>query len=248
MHWYLTFFSLAGFFVEYGFTRLTPEFIHPCTVDNRTCLIQSTIYAIPYFTKGMPELGVPPLDPFYIERLTIPLAGMKISFLKGNVFGFRKSVIDNVESNFARRKFAIELHSNVTLNGGYEATGKILNFPINQEGEAKIKITNFKMIVMMNLDIMTDDKGVNHLFIKNYKYNVGYGDKVHYNFTNLFKSHPELSRTLHQLLNEHWKLVAEEFGKPIVDYATELAVRTIEKFFLAVPYEELIEGPIPSFK
>lgn len=47
-------------------------------------------------------------------------------------------------------------------------------------------------------------------------------------------------------LNENWKTVAQEFGKPIVDYAVDLAIKTIEKFFLAVPYEELIYVPIPQ--
>ncbi|XP_063381796.1 circadian clock-controlled protein daywake-like [Cydia fagiglandana] len=248
MHWYLSFLCIAAFLVEYGFTRLTPDFIHPCPIDDKPCLMQSTIDAIPYFTKGLPELGVPSIDPFYIDRLTIPLSGLKIAFFNGKVTGFRKAVIDNVESNYAKRKFGIEFHSNVTLKGGYEATGRVLTFPINGEGEAKIKITNLKMKVLMNLDMKSDDKGVNHLYVKNYKYNFGYGDKVHYNLTNLIKDSPELSQTLLQFMNDNWKLVSEEFGKPIVDYATELALRTIEKFFLAVPYEELIDGPIPSFK
>lgn len=47
-------------------------------------------------------------------------------------------------------------------------------------------------------------------------------------------------------LNDNWKTVAEEFGKPIVDYAVELAITTIEKFFLAVPYNELVNRPLPE--
>ena len=60
--------------------------------------------------------------------------------------------------------------------------------------------------------------------------------------------HPVIvsGETVLQFLNENWKLVAEEFGKPIVDYAVELAIRTIEKFFFAVPYEELIYVPLPK--
>lgn len=52
--------------------------------------------------------------------------------------------------------------------------------------------------------------------------------------------------TVLTFLNENWKTVAEEFGKPIVDYAVDLAIRTIEKFFSAVPYEELVNIPIPE--
>lgn len=55
-----------------------------------------------------------------------------------------------------------------------------------------------------------------------------------------------LGNTVLSFLNENWRTVSEEFGKPIVDYAVELAIKTIEKFFLAVPYEELINVPIPT--
>lgn len=47
-------------------------------------------------------------------------------------------------------------------------------------------------------------------------------------------------------LNDNWKTVAEEFGKPIVDYAVDLAISTIAKFFLAVPYEEIVHVPLPE--
>lgn len=53
-------------------------------------------------------------------------------------------------------------------------------------------------------------------------------------------------KTVLQFLNDNWKTVAEEFGKPIVDYAVDLAIRTIEKFFDKVPYNELVYVPIPT--
>lgn len=52
--------------------------------------------------------------------------------------------------------------------------------------------------------------------------------------------------TVLAFLNDNWRTVAEEFGKPIVDYAVELAVKTIEKFFLAVPFNELVNVPFPE--
>lgn len=60
---------------------------------------------------------------------------------------------------------------------------------------------------------------------------------IYFNFT---------GETVLNFLNENWKTVAEEFGKPIVDYSVNLAITTIEKFFLAVPYEELINVPLPK--
>lgn len=76
---------------------VSADFIHPCDASNwKSCLIKSTQDAIPDFVKGIRHLGVPSLDPFVIEKLTIPLSGINVTFYKGKVTGFRKCIVDNV--------------------------------------------------------------------------------------------------------------------------------------------------------
>ncbi|CAG4930297.1 unnamed protein product [Colias eurytheme] len=229
-----------------GHAKLAPDFIHPCNVTTSECLIKATQDAIPEFVKGIPNLGVPSLDPFVIEKLSIPLTGLKVTFYQGKVTGFRKCIVDNVISELEKRHFVLEFHCNLTIKGQYDAVGKILLFPINGEGDAKVKLTNLRMKVDINTKYVKDDKGNNHFALKNYKYTFDYGDKVYFDLKNLFKESKELSETVLNFLNENWKTVAEEFGKPIVDYAVDLAIKTIEKFFVEVPYEELINIPIPQ--
>lgn len=53
--------------------------------------------------------------------------------------------------------------------------------------------------------------------------------------------------TVLQFLNENWRTVTEEFGKPVVDYAMNVTVATAKKFFQAVPYDELLYVPIPKY-
>ena len=72
------------------------DWIHPCNATTRDCLVKSTQYAIPEFVKGIPNLGVPSLDPFVIEKLSIPLNGLKVTFYQGKVTGFKKCIVDNV--------------------------------------------------------------------------------------------------------------------------------------------------------
>ncbi|XP_047509470.1 circadian clock-controlled protein daywake-like [Pieris napi] len=226
--------------------KIAPDFIHPCNETSRECLVKSTQEAIPEFVKGLPELGVPSLDPFVIEKLAIPLTGLKVTFYQGKVSGFRNCIVDNVISELEKRHFVLDFHCNLTIKGQYDAVGKILLFPINGEGDAKVKLTNLRMKVDINTKYVKDAKGLNHFALRNYKYTFDYGDKMTFDLQNLFKESKELSATVLNFLNENWKTVAEEFGKPIVDYAVDLAIRTIEKFFVAVPYEELINVPIPQ--
>ncbi|XP_050348483.1 circadian clock-controlled protein daywake-like [Nymphalis io] len=238
--------SVVFCFCGLGNAKLAPDFIHPCNATTRECLVKSTQDAIPEFVKGIPHLGVPSLDPFVIEKLSIPLNGLKVTFYQGKVTGFKKCIVDNVISELEKRHFVLEFHCNLTIKGQYDAVGKILLFPINGEGDAKVKLVNLRMKVDINTKYIKDEKGVNHFAIKNYKYSFDYGDRVMFDLKNLFKESQELSETVLKFLNENWKTVAEEFGKPFVEYAVDLAIRTMEKFFLIVPYEELINVPIPT--
>ncbi|CAK1555376.1 unnamed protein product [Leptosia nina] len=234
---------LSFYYVD---AKLAPDFIHPCNQTTRECLVKSTQDAIPEFVKGLPHLGVPSLDPFVIEKLSIPLSGLKVTFYQGKVTGFRKCIVDDVISELEKRHFVLQFHCNLTIKGQYDAVGKILLFPINGEGDAKVKLTNLRMKVDINTKYTKDEQGRNHFGLKNYKYTFDYGDRVTFDLQNLFKESKELSATVLSFLNENWKTVAEEFGKPIVDYSVDLAIRTIEKFFVEVPYEELINVPIPQ--
>ncbi|XP_075975605.1 circadian clock-controlled protein daywake-like [Anticarsia gemmatalis] len=239
--------SFILFFCTNGSAKLAPDYIVPCNDTSKECLIRSTQLAIPEFVKGIPELGVPVLDPFVIKELSIPLSGLTFTFYEGKVAGFRKCIVDDVISVLEKRKFILAFHCNLTIKGTYDAKGRILLFPIDGAGDAKIKLTNLRMKVDINTKYIKDKEGVNHFAIKNYKYTFDYGDRVSFELQNLFKESKQLSDAVLQFLNENWKTVAEEFGKPIVDYAVDLALRTIEVFFLAVPYEELINVPIPKF-
>ncbi|XP_013191576.2 circadian clock-controlled protein daywake [Amyelois transitella] len=238
-------FSFLFVFFPCGYTKLAPDYIHPCNDTSRPCLVKATQDAIPDFVKGIPNLGVPVLDPFVIEQLAIPLSGLKVTFHQGKVSGFRKCIVDDVISELEKRHFVLQFHCNLTIKGQYEAKGRILLFPIDGAGDAKVKLTNLRMKVNINTKYTKDSEGRNHFGLKDYRYTFDYGDRVTFDLKNLFKGNKELSETVLAFLNENWKTVAEEFGKPIVDYAVDLAIRTIEKFFIAVPYEELINVPIP---
>ncbi|XP_034828971.1 circadian clock-controlled protein daywake-like [Maniola hyperantus] len=233
-------------FCSLGYGNLAPDYIHPCNATTSECLIKATQDAIPEFVKGIPSLNVPSLDPFVIEKLAIPLNGLKVTFYKGKVSGFRKCIVDNVISELEKRHFVLEFHCNLTIKGQYDAIGRILLFPINGEGDAKVKLTNLRMKVDINTKYVKDKQGIDYFAIKNYKYSFDYGDRVQFDLQNLFKESKELSETVLKFLNDNWKTVAEEFGKPIVDYAVDLAIRTIEKFFDKVPYDELIYVPLPK--
>ncbi|CAF4951550.1 unnamed protein product [Pieris macdunnoughi] len=223
------------------------DFIHPCNTTESACLVQATQDAIPEFSQGLPELGVPPLDPFVIEELPIQLPGVKVTFIDGKVTGLKKCQVLNVEAYLERNVFILEIRCNITIKGKYTAVGRLLLFPINGEGDSKIKIVNSVIKLNIKTKYFKDGEGRDHFGIKSYRYSFDYGDRVHYTINNLFKGNPELSNTVLQFLNENWKIVTEEFGQPVVDYAMNVTIETAKKFFDAVPYDELLHVPIPKY-
>ncbi|XP_041980089.1 circadian clock-controlled protein daywake-like [Aricia agestis] len=242
----ITVFCLVINLNSFGDSKIAPDYIHPCDTVDPKCLTKATNDAIPDFVQGIPELGLEVLDPFVTEKLSIPLQGLTVTFHQGAVSGFRTCIADNVVSILEKRKFIFEFHCNITVKGRYEAKGKLLLFPIDGAGDAKIELTNLRMKLDINTKYIKDNKGQVFFGIRNYKYNFEYGDKVTFDLQNLFKESKELSNTVLTFLNENWKTVAEEFGKPIMDYAVELALKTIIKFFHAVPISELVIVPLPN--
>ncbi|CAH2047047.1 unnamed protein product, partial [Iphiclides podalirius] len=226
---------------------LAPDYIHPCNTTESTCLIKATQDAIPEFSKGIPELGVPSLDPFVIDELPIQLPGVKVTFLDGKVTGLRKCHVLNVQAYIEKNVFVLEVRCNITIKGKYTAVGRLLLFPINGEGDCKIKIVNSVIKLNIKTKYFKDDDGRDHFGIKSYRYSFDYGEKIHYTITNLFKGNAELSDTVLRFLNENWRVVTEEFGQPVVDYAMNVTIETARTFFNAVPYDELLYVPIPKY-
>ncbi|KPJ06750.1 Circadian clock-controlled protein [Papilio machaon] len=246
-HVFVSFFVVVAAFISSSTALLAPDFIHPCNSSESECLIKATQDAIPEFSKGIPYLGVPSLDPFIIDNLPIQLPGVKVTFLDGKVTGLRKCQVLNVEAYLEKNVFILEVRCNITIKGKYTAVGRLLLFPINGEGDSKIKIVNSVIKMNIKTKYFKDADGRDHFGIKSYRYTFDYGERIHYTISNLFKGNAELSNTVLRFLNENWRVVTEEFGQPVVDYAMNVTIETAKKFFDAVPYDELLYVPIPKY-
>ncbi|GBP47829.1 Circadian clock-controlled protein [Eumeta japonica] len=227
-------------------SQFTADFITPCNNTEPACLVQATKDAIPHFVKGIPNLGIPPLDPFSIDELPIQLPGVKVTFINGKVTGLRNCKVKNVEAYLEKNIFILDTRCNITIKGKYTAVGRLLLFPINGDGDAKLKIINANIRLDIKTVYKKDSEGRDHFGVRSYSYDFDYGERIIYVITNLFKGNPELSNTVLQFVNENWRTVAEEFGRPVVDYAMNVTIDTATKFFDAVPYDELLHVPIPK--
>ncbi|XP_041980269.1 uncharacterized protein LOC121733933 [Aricia agestis] len=124
------------------------------------------------------------------------------------------------------------IYTRITVKGQYEAKGRHTLLEIDGSGDSQVDLTNVKVKLHTNTKYFKDEQGLQHWAIRNYTYDFDYGDNVYFLIENLFRESKE------------WR----ELGSPVIEYAVKLAVKTVMKFFHAVPCNELIEAPLPELE
>ncbi|XP_068619766.1 uncharacterized protein [Battus philenor] len=223
-----------------------PEFIHPCSVLDDECFTKATLDALPGVVRGIPEAGIPPLDPLYLDRnITMDLPGnVKMTFHDGKLSGLSTCVPSKVSSIRESRTFVFDIKCNFTIKGHYSIVGRILLFNLNTDGNAKIKIWNQHIHLEVLEKVVKNKKGEGHYKINSYKYKADYGSDLKLNLTNLFRGSPEISANILDVLNSNSQLVAQEFGGPILDYAIDYAMNVTQHFFDAYTYDQISHVPL----
>ncbi|KAJ2943930.1 hypothetical protein O0L34_g8251 [Tuta absoluta] len=120
----------------------TPEYIQPCSrsdpgLDN--CIKNSFNHLRPYLAQGLPDLGVPPVEPLLIDRLVMENdAGpvrVTAAFSNITVIGPSNYTITKIRSDL--RKLRIDMGlvlPRIEITGNYEVSGQVLLFPVRSRG------------------------------------------------------------------------------------------------------------------
>lgn len=61
------------------------------------CVKDKLSTTLPHFTKGIKELGVPPLDPVKLDDIDIDGNGLKLSFTDATMHGLGNAVITDLK-------------------------------------------------------------------------------------------------------------------------------------------------------
>lgn len=79
------------------FFKFSASYINICPGLKADCLKKTIQEAIPFFTKGIPELGVFPTDPLRDDNVELDLSGaFKVNLNNGSLTGLRKCIVEHV--------------------------------------------------------------------------------------------------------------------------------------------------------
>lgn len=67
-------------------------FITPCKAADSKCIKNNIAVSVPIFVKGIPELGVQPLDPLTLKKVDASKSGLKFFITNAVVEGMKSCI------------------------------------------------------------------------------------------------------------------------------------------------------------
>ncbi|OWR46125.1 juvenile hormone binding protein [Danaus plexippus plexippus] len=214
----------------------TAHFIKPCHRNDRACLKLSAQAAVPILAKGIPSLGMKPLDPMDMEEVKANRAGLMMHFTNTKVLGLKHcKVLDLVR---ATDSTTITLKCSVALKGSYSLGGKLLIVDISGVGPYTIFIHDIVVKVKLNVG-EREEQGKRYWTINSWKHSADVTGQVRFNFHNLFNGNVALAKQILDYANQNWHTIFEEVSPPIVTAIVSQIVNETTKLFNQIPIDDL---------
>uniref|UniRef100_A0A0K8TUP1 Takeout Protein n=1 Tax=Epiphyas postvittana TaxID=65032 RepID=A0A0K8TUP1_EPIPO len=223
-----------------------PSYIKPCQLDDTfaKCVKEQMVTSLPYFTKGVPELGVPSLDPVNLDDIVIDGNGLKLSLKDAKLHGLGDADVQDLKLDIDAEKFSLVFTANMSVTGQYNIDGRILILPVQGNGDSTIKCDNIRVEIKSKLTHVKDSKGEHFkLITPNYSYQIG---KTTFTFKNLFNGNKQLSDATHDFANQNWQQLMDDLAPPVIKQIVRTCVKAINKFFNKVTIDQIVLGYKPA--
>ncbi|XP_075981399.1 protein takeout-like [Anticarsia gemmatalis] len=120
-----------------------PDYILPCSQSDPnldSCIKNSFNHLRPYLSQGIPELGVPPVEPLFIDRLVMENSAGPVrvtaAFNNITVVGPSNYTITKIRSDVKKLRIDMGLVlPRIEITGRYEVSGQVLLFPVRSQGD-----------------------------------------------------------------------------------------------------------------
>ncbi|OWR50088.1 DUF233 protein [Danaus plexippus plexippus] len=195
------------------------SFIKACSASDpnlNQCIEDVITSAGPKFARGIPELGIKPLDPVELGKVVVDNPALKLTFEDTVVTGLAGFKINTFKLFPEKGKAIVDFTANVTLKAHYI------------------------MDANLNINIKYDYKTVDGFWTVTAHKDEYKMDRAQFKFTNLFNGNKELADTTLKFLNENWSIIMQEIAPPAMDQVIESCLAEVKKFYSVVPAELLL--------
>ncbi|KAH8354251.1 hypothetical protein KR084_004774 [Drosophila pseudotakahashii] len=224
-----------------------PEDVERCHFGDSTCLVRSINALIKLYPKGIPEIGLPPLDSFnYSDTIILesPYRGpIWMDFrMRDNVNkGFNNATITHVEGFLYepnQKQIVLEARLPRFLHEAtYEMMGRVMLFAYNTTGRLSSDIQNFRItLTIKTLVEYRNDK--RYLKIYDLKPSIKL-DRWIISLDNLYKENTDVTIFMNKLLNDNWVEFWNEFHPGIIKSFTISFTTMLNKVFENIAYDDM---------
>ncbi|XP_044752572.1 protein takeout-like [Coccinella septempunctata] len=218
-----------------------PSYITLCKRNDpelEKCILRAVDAIQPHLKKGIPELGIPSLDP-----LTIPFAGLET----GPSFNasFKDIEVYNADE-FKITKFQIDLDKvildvalsfpKLRIKSKYAVDGKILFLELKGAGPADGNFTNVQAELLGN-GRKIEKNGKTYLEIQDVKVNGNYGKPV-FLFADLFEN-KEVNDQTNKIINDNIEEIIKELEPVVNKVVIEIVQSLVSRVFVKYSFDEL---------
>uniref|UniRef100_A0A182XX17 Uncharacterized protein n=1 Tax=Anopheles stephensi TaxID=30069 RepID=A0A182XX17_ANOST len=220
-----------------------PASFSRCQQEDGNCLLEAITATFRNFHKGVPEIGLVPLDPLRIDKMDIvqgdgPI-NIVLNFKKVDLLGFQHAQIKKA-SGFTSNPTKMDLNLLVpvaTLVGGYRINGKVLILPIQGEGASNMTMVNCDISLKWTGKLV-DKNGKQFYQVDKFKVHFD-TSRFYMDFSNLFNGDKALGDNMNVFLNDNWQDILKELKPAISAAFTKIFEAVVTNVFNRVPYNEL---------
>ncbi|XP_069357570.1 uncharacterized protein [Maniola hyperantus] len=218
--------------------------IHPhnikCSLDDSPCLTKRTQKYVKDFANGNPKLGINPLDKLPLEPIIVAADNFVFNWTDVKAGGLKNAIIDNVSINMDLKTIRVLFHTDLILEFYSVLDGVLLSvLPVSGSGRGDLTLKTMQMEILFVFDIIKDENGKDVMELKTYYYGYNTVDGVISRLENLYDGDKKKSDQLHNLVNESWRIMVNNFGAFFQRKVTSKIFDAVKIFMRSRPLEEL---------
>ncbi|XP_050504347.1 putative beta-carotene-binding protein isoform X1 [Diabrotica virgifera virgifera] len=166
---------------------INPNFVRKLTCkksdpDFEQCFTKTLTRFLPLVMNGVPDLGIPPLDPLQLPELAVEqnIAGfgeISAKFTDLEVEGFKGVVFDQMKVDPINLYGIIKLSiPSIHIETDYNINGKIMDLVINNKGHFSGNFSELRMSMKISLATFKKEDGQDYFKINKLTQNIKIGN------------------------------------------------------------------------
>ncbi|KAK9503521.1 hypothetical protein O3M35_010060 [Rhynocoris fuscipes] len=178
------------------------------------CIKSTMLDLKPVLAKGIPELGMPSIEPMVIDRMIMSNGQGNFKLIQTlydlKIYGVSDYDVKEISANLQNLTFhTVMFQKKLDFDGKYEMDGQILVIPVKGKGEVTYNFTDVTTTFDTVLERYKRD-GVEYVRVKNSTLTIE-PQSAHSHFTNLFNGDKMLGDSTNKFLNDNWKEAFDTF-------------------------------------